>query len=293
MQTLKVNSGGLYIARLNPPHPKRECYKILLPCAKRGGQQYPRNSLKVDPPAAWIQTLRLYRFWFWCATRSVSAANSPATSVYLSCASSNDTAFNRCFSTSRTSDVAPNLAMAQIFPLTKPLTSAGGNSAHWQSNCDLNPCTPCKHSTTLTISFSCSRVASLSCGFGGVLQNMATQGCFRNVRFATIRLFLDSAVLNPCTKRLRNSLSTLNTINSRNCTLANQLYIMMTACSDRCRPVTFDVTWCCCSCDPACYTRKHHKYQIFVRRMPTLSVDDTPFCRFVVEDHVHVIIFSW
>jgi len=30
----------------------------------------------------------------------------------------------------------------------------------------------------------------MSSGFGGVLQNMATQNCFRNSRFATIRLLL-------------------------------------------------------------------------------------------------------
>ena len=121
------------------------------------------------------------------------------------------------------------------------------------------------YSNILTISFSCSRVASLSCGFGGVLQNMATQGCFRNARFATIRLFLDSAVLNPCTKRLRNSLSTLKTMNSRNCTPANQLYIIMTVCSDRRRHVTCDVTWCCSSCRPAYYTRTHHNHQVTSR----------------------------
>ena len=118
---------------------------------------------------------------------------------------------------------------------------------------------------SLTIFFSCSRVASLSCGFGGVLQNMATQGCFRNVRSATIRLFLDSAVLNPCTKRLRNSLSTVKTMNLRNCTPANQLYIIMKVCSERRRHVTCDVTWCCFSCRPACYTRTHHKHQFFVK----------------------------
>jgi len=129
----------------------------------------------------------------------------------------------------------------------------------------LNPCTPCRHSTTLTISFSCSRVASLSCGFGGVLRNMAKQGCFRNVRFATISLFLDSAVLNPCTKKLRNSLSTLKTMNSTNCTPANQLYIIMTVCSDRRRHVTCDVTWCYSSCRPAYYTRTHHNHQVTSR----------------------------
>jgi len=106
--------------------------------------------------------------------------------------------------------------------LTKPLTSEGGRSAHWQSACVLKPCTPCRHSTTFTISCSSSRVASLSSGFGGVLQNMATHDCFRNCRFATIRLFRDSAVMNPCSKRLRDSLSTLKTMNSRNCTPANQ-----------------------------------------------------------------------
>ena len=92
------------------------------------------------------------------------------------------------------------------------------------------------------------------------MQNMATQGCFRNARFATIRLFLDSAVLNPCTKRLRNSLSKLKTINSINCTPAHQLYIIMTVCSDRRRRVTCDVTWCCSSCRPAYYTRTHHNH---------------------------------
>ena len=92
-----------------------------------------------------------------------------------------------------------------------------------------------------------------------------THGCFRNVRFATIRLFLDSAVLNPCTKRLRNSLSTLKPMNSRNCTPANQLYIIMTVCSDRRRHVTCDVTWCCSSCHPAYYTRTHHNHQVTSR----------------------------
>jgi len=164
---------------------------------------FPMKAIVASPYLAFVAPWP----WFWslCATLSVSAASSPATCVYssLSCASSNDTAFSRCFSTSRTSDVAPNLAMAQISPLTKPSTAEGGRSAYWQSAFDLKPYTPCRHSTTLTISCS-SRVASLSSGFGGVLQNMATQGFFRNSRFATIRLFWDSAVLNPCRKRLRN-----------------------------------------------------------------------------------------
>jgi len=77
---------------------------------------------------------------------------------------------------------------------------------------------------------------------------MATHGCFPNCRFATIRLSRDSAVLNPCRKRLRDSLIKSKTMNSRNCTPANQSYVMMTVCSDTHRPVTFDVTWCCFSC---------------------------------------------
>jgi len=127
------------------------------------------------------------RFWSLCAALRVSPASSPATSIYLSCASSNNNALSRFSPTSRTSDVAPNLAMAQILPITNPFAPEGGSSAHWQSSLDSKLCPPCRHSTTFTISSSCSLVASVSSGFGGVLQNMVTQGCFRNSRCATFR----------------------------------------------------------------------------------------------------------
>jgi len=62
------------------------------------------------------------------------ASRDLAISVYFACASSNGNAWSRCFSTLRTSDVSPTLAMAQILPLTNPSTSVGGTSAHWHSS---------------------------------------------------------------------------------------------------------------------------------------------------------------
>ena len=58
------------------------------------------------------------RFWFSCVTLSVSASNSPAISVYLSCASSNDTAFSRCFSTWDYSTSSPSCLCWRRVPLT-------------------------------------------------------------------------------------------------------------------------------------------------------------------------------
>ena len=118
--------------------------------------------------------------------------------------------------------------MAQILPLTNPSMSAGGRSAHWHCSWDSKPCLPCRHSFTFCMSSTCSLVACLSKGFGGVLQCMATQGCCRNVRFATKKSSWDSARLIPCTSRLRNSLSTLNVMNSMNCTPSNHLYTLVT-----------------------------------------------------------------
>jgi len=110
---------------------------------------------------------------------------------------------------------------------TPLLASVGGFSAHWHSSWYSKPCWPWRHSFTLIISSSCSLVAILSKGFGGASQKMATQGCCFNARLATTKLSQDSAVLYPCTNRLRNSLSTLNVMNSTNCTPANQLYCCM------------------------------------------------------------------
>ena len=64
---------------------------------------------------------------------------------------SNDSAWSRCFSTLRTSEVSRTLVMAQILPIINPSTSVGGTSAHWRSSWDSKPCWPCRHSFTLTI----------------------------------------------------------------------------------------------------------------------------------------------
>ena len=67
----------------------------------------------------------------------------------------------------------------------------------------------------------------------------------------------------------------------------------MTVCSDTDKPLTFDVTWCCFSCHPACYTQTHHKHLILVRHTTTFSVDHKAICRYIVEDVVHVITFLY
>jgi len=72
--------------------------------------------------------------WSWRSARRVSPASSPVTSVYLFCASSTKNALSRCFSTSRTSDVAPKIAMNQILPLTNQCISVAGSSANWHSS---------------------------------------------------------------------------------------------------------------------------------------------------------------
>ena len=109
----------------------------------------------------------------------------PAMNEYFARASSNNNVSNRCFSTLRTSEVSPTLAIAQTLPLTNPSTSVGGSSTHWHSSWDSKPCWAWRHSFTLTISSSCSLVAFLSKVFDGALQKMATQGCCFNARLAT------------------------------------------------------------------------------------------------------------
>jgi len=166
--------------------------------------------------------------WCWLRDIKFSTANSPAITEYFAYAWSKDNALSRCFSTLRTSDVSPTLAMTQILPLTNPSTSVGGRSAHWHCSWYSKLYLPIRHSFTFCMSSTCSLVACLSKGFGGVLQYMATQGCCRNARFATTKSSWDSARLNPCTNRLKNSLSTLNVMNSMNCTPSNHLYTPVT-----------------------------------------------------------------
>jgi len=50
--------------------------------------------------------------WCWLKDLKFSTANSPAISEYFVCAWSKDNALSHCFSTLRTSDVSPTLAMA-------------------------------------------------------------------------------------------------------------------------------------------------------------------------------------
>ena len=135
--------------------------------------------------------------------------------------SSNNTALSRFFSTSRTSDVAPNFAMAhwQILPLMNPLTSESGNRAHKQSSLDSKPCTPCRHSTTFPISSSCSRVAfvSRSCPVGSaefckIWPPGVHPGLFSQFQIRHDQIFLRFGSFESV------SLSTLNTMNVRNCT---------------------------------------------------------------------------
>jgi len=60
----------------------------------------------------------------------------------------------------------------------------------------------------------------------GALQNMVTQGFCSNAKVATSKFSRDSCLLNPCTNRLWNSLSTSNVMNSEsiNCTPSSHLY---------------------------------------------------------------------
>jgi len=200
--------------------------------------------------------------WCWFVHLNLSAANSPAISEYFACVWSNDNALSRCISTLRTSDVSPTLAMAQILPPTNPSTSVGGRSAHWHCSWDSKLCLPCRHSFAFCISTACSLVAFLSKGFSGVLQYMTTQGCCRNARFATTKSSRDSARLNPCANRQRNSLSTLNVIKSMNCTPSNQLYT----------PVTQDSHWQVASFTPVCYPPPTHHTQSIESAVPMFLV---------------------
>ena len=78
--------------------------------------------------------------WCWLRDLKFSTANSPAITEYFAYAWSKDNALSRCFSTLRTSDVSPTLAMAHILPLTNPSTSVEGRSAHWHCSWDSKPC---------------------------------------------------------------------------------------------------------------------------------------------------------
>ena len=142
-----------------------------------------------------------------------------------------------------------------IYKATRPSAFVGGFSAHWHSSWDSKPCWPWRHSLTLIILSSCSLVAFLSKGFGGALQKIANQGCF-NARLATTKLSRDSAVLYPCTNRLKNSTSILNVMNSINCTPANQLYCCMIP-DSHWTPAGGLVVRGCLLC-PVFYTPTHH-----------------------------------
>jgi len=71
-----------------------------------------------------------------------------------------------------------------------------------------------------------------SCHFMQGIWRSFTKNCHPRLLFqrqigATTKLSRDSVVLYPCTTRLKNSPSTLNVMNSMNCTPANQLYCCM------------------------------------------------------------------
>ena len=110
------------------------------------------------------------RFWCWWAFFNSFAVRNSAISEHFDRDSSNNNKSNRCFSTLRTTEVSPTLAIAQILPLINPSTFVGGFSARWHSSWDSKPGWPWSHSFTLIISSSCSVVAILSKGFGRVLE---------------------------------------------------------------------------------------------------------------------------
>ena len=97
-------------------------------------------------------------------------------------------------------------------------------------------------------------------GVGGVLQHMATQNCCRNTRFATTKSSRDSARLSPSI----NLLSTLNVMNSMNCTPSNHFYTLATP----------DSHWQVALFTPVCYPPPNtsHTEYVISANVPCVSV---------------------